>query len=275
VNDREIRPIFYMEHVAERALSACAWLIAAVAAYLVLAIAPLRLLSRAVELHVGIPVSCTELFWLAPALIGVRLLQSALHEEGRFRSARWTALALAFWGCGLLSFYPTGFQAAPIVMILWFARLLLLSMACWWLVNLLAAFRCALDHAWPGTLSMRITEWVLAMSVLGQLVVLLIATYRSASARVATGDPLLNIAIAVQIASWYIWPIVVLIVLIINRRALVQMDRGRCLGCGFELHGNFDAGCPECGWRRGESVGEQSDDGIAQRTEAVSDGAAP
>lgn len=25
---------------------------------------------------------------------------------------------------------------------------------------------------------------------------------------------------------------------------------GRCIQCGYELHGDADAGCPECGWNR-------------------------
>ena len=26
--------------------------------------------------------------------------------------------------------------------------------------------------------------------------------------------------------------------------------RGACLQCGYDLRGELDAGCPECGWRR-------------------------
>jgi hypothetical protein len=29
--------------------------------------------------------------------------------------------------------------------------------------------------------------------------------------------------------------------------------RGRCLTCGYDLRGDFAAGCPECGWNRKEA----------------------
>jgi len=34
-------------------------------------------------------------------------------------------------------------------------------------------------------------------------------------------------------------------------RGSVRHRRGRCLSCGYDLRGDFDAGCPECGWGRG------------------------
>ncbi len=242
-----------MEHVAERAMTGCNWLIAAVAAYIVLAIVPLTQWSSVVGLYVGIPGACTELVWLVPALIGVRILQDALHEDGRFRSVRWTILALAFWCCGVLGFYSMGVGDGHVAMVFWIGRLCLLAVACWWLVNLLAAVRRVLDQAWPGELSVQISAWVLGISLVGQAAVLALAAYRIGLGRSFIGDPMMNVAIAIQIASWYVWPIVVLVLLVINRRALVRMDRGRCLGCGFELHGSFDAGCPECGWRRDDA----------------------
>ena len=43
---------------------------------------------------------------------------------------------------------------------------------------------------------------------------------------------------------WMLWlsPFVV-------RRA-IHRKRGHCLKCGYDLRGDFSAGCPECGWRR-------------------------
>jgi hypothetical protein len=32
--------------------------------------------------------------------------------------------------------------------------------------------------------------------------------------------------------------------------AALRRRRGRCPQCGYDLRGNFDAGCSECGWRR-------------------------
>ncbi len=34
-------------------------------------------------------------------------------------------------------------------------------------------------------------------------------------------------------------------------RAL-RTRRGLCPMCGYDLRGNLDAGCPECGWNRAE-----------------------
>ena len=33
-------------------------------------------------------------------------------------------------------------------------------------------------------------------------------------------------------------------------RRLIRRKRGRCIKCGYDLRGDFSAGCPECGWRR-------------------------
>ena len=33
-------------------------------------------------------------------------------------------------------------------------------------------------------------------------------------------------------------------------RHRVRKRRGKCLQCGYDLRGDFSAGCPECGWRR-------------------------
>ena len=33
-------------------------------------------------------------------------------------------------------------------------------------------------------------------------------------------------------------------------RRYVRVKRGCCINCGYDLRGDFSAGCPECGWRR-------------------------
>ena len=33
-------------------------------------------------------------------------------------------------------------------------------------------------------------------------------------------------------------------------RRYVRVKRGLCIKCGYDLRGDFSAGCPECGWRR-------------------------
>jgi hypothetical protein len=33
-------------------------------------------------------------------------------------------------------------------------------------------------------------------------------------------------------------------------RRHLRHKRGRCIKCGYDLRGNFSAGCPECGWQR-------------------------
>ena len=43
---------------------------------------------------------------------------------------------------------------------------------------------------------------------------------------------------------WMLWlsPFVV--------RRFIRSKRGCCIKCGYDLRGDFSAGCPECGWRR-------------------------
>ena len=36
-------------------------------------------------------------------------------------------------------------------------------------------------------------------------------------------------------------------------RRQIRRRRGRCIRCGYDLRGDLDAGCPECGWNREES----------------------
>ena len=38
-------------------------------------------------------------------------------------------------------------------------------------------------------------------------------------------------------------------------RRMIRRKRGLCIKCGYDLRDDFSAGCPECGWRRGESHG--------------------
>jgi len=33
-------------------------------------------------------------------------------------------------------------------------------------------------------------------------------------------------------------------------RRFIRKKRGRCVKCSYDLRGQFDKGCPECGWRR-------------------------
>ena len=33
-------------------------------------------------------------------------------------------------------------------------------------------------------------------------------------------------------------------------RRHIRRKRGHCIKCGYDLRGDFAAGCPECGWRR-------------------------
>ncbi len=36
-------------------------------------------------------------------------------------------------------------------------------------------------------------------------------------------------------------------------RRMIRRRRGHCIKCGYDLRGDFSAGCPECGWRRERS----------------------
>ena len=43
---------------------------------------------------------------------------------------------------------------------------------------------------------------------------------------------------------WMLWlsPLVV--------RRFIRRRQGRCINCGYDLRGELESGCPECGWRR-------------------------
>ncbi|MEE8154336.1 MAG: hypothetical protein V3T53_05190 [Phycisphaerales bacterium] len=36
----------------------------------------------------------------------------------------------------------------------------------------------------------------------------------------------------------------------LTARRLIRRKRGACIRCGYDLRGDFSAGCPECGWQR-------------------------
>ena len=35
-----------------------------------------------------------------------------------------------------------------------------------------------------------------------------------------------------------------------RKRGHLRFKRGNCTECGYDLRGDYAAGCPECGWRR-------------------------
>ncbi len=37
-------------------------------------------------------------------------------------------------------------------------------------------------------------------------------------------------------------------------RRIIRRKRGHCIKCGYDLRGDLDAGCPECGWNREAEV---------------------
>jgi len=39
-----------------------------------------------------------------------------------------------------------------------------------------------------------------------------------------------------------------------SAKRFIRARRGRCPRCGYELRGNMNAGCPECGWNRQEGA---------------------
>lgn len=36
----------------------------------------------------------------------------------------------------------------------------------------------------------------------------------------------------------------------LTARRIIRRKRGLCVACGYDLRGDLDGGCPECGWRR-------------------------
>jgi hypothetical protein len=48
----------------------------------------------------------------------------------------------------------------------------------------------------------------------------------------------------------YALPMLMIPLLLRPLRARRRRRRGCCMSCGYDLRGEFDAGCPECGWNR-------------------------
>jgi len=40
----------------------------------------------------------------------------------------------------------------------------------------------------------------------------------------------------------------------VSARRFIRVRRGRCRRCGYDLRGELEQGCPECGWQREESA---------------------
>ena len=58
-----------------------------------------------------------------------------------------------------------------------------------------------------------------------------------------------------RIAALAWWPLAAwlfLSLLILHRRFRVAAREGACPACGYDLRGELEAGCPECGWKREE-----------------------
>jgi hypothetical protein len=53
-----------------------------------------------------------------------------------------------------------------------------------------------------------------------------------------------------QLGASLLWPVPILAVLLDSVHRLGRIERGRCLRCGYDLRGEFDHPCHECGWRR-------------------------
>ena len=57
-------------------------------------------------------------------------------------------------------------------------------------------------------------------------------------------------------ACFVIWSIVVGVLLVGDwreRRAGRRASKGLCPRCAYDLRGDLDSGCPECGWNRSDS----------------------
>ena len=51
----------------------------------------------------------------------------------------------------------------------------------------------------------------------------------------------------------YALPLWLLALCPVALRRRIRRKRGRCIKCGYDLRGDLAAGCPECGWNRGEA----------------------
>ena len=263
------KPMFLVEYAAERALSACGWLILAIGLHLTLTVTSnvLWMLDVRPEIVRWIPEPVLAIPALTAATIGLLRLDQSVHHERTIMYWRWGLLIATFWACGLAeriatdlnstrATYRPAWYVLTLVMLWLRAGALLCGLL--WVVRLLGRIRATLEGDWPRRMTMQIGPMVLWASILVHGGILLLGTadgirFLIAGRGFLAGSDLMIVFQVCVAMSLTVWPVVILIGLIINQRALTLMDRGSCLGCGFNLHGHFDAGCPECGWRRDRS----------------------
>jgi hypothetical protein len=88
--------------------------------------------------------------------------------------------------------------------------------------------------------------------------------YRSNGIRLPTADPdylpIRPLGVGFTVNTLLYAVVLWLFLFAAPRTVLRQLrrKRGRCLECGYDLRGDLDAGCPECGWNRESSEGSPS-----------------
>ena len=101
-------------------------------------------------------------------------------------------------------------------------------------------------------------RWLASLSLLPPIAAFVIVVVRIAvdmlSDPSSDSHTLLPIEIAVRTVMWSPLSLVILLLVYLVRRRVQLPDRRRCMGkcpkCGFDLRGDLESGCPECGWNR-------------------------
>ena len=73
-------------------------------------------------------------------------------------------------------------------------------------------------------------------------------------------DAMKQLGISVLLRATAVTMIVVLLIMLLTAERLwIRVEAWKCPTCGYDLRGTSggDAGCSECGWNRGEAVGDQ------------------
>ncbi len=98
------------------------------------------------------------------------------------------------------------------------------------------------DTAWAGGANDKAPQWCIELSP---------DTSRSPAHLQRRGIPLLPIWPGFAINTVFYATILWLLTLgPFTARRMIRRNRGHCIKCGYDLRGDFSAGCPECGWQR-------------------------
>jgi hypothetical protein len=202
----------------------------------------------------------------AAVLAGLGLCRIEVAMSGwRERSGwRWLLLAAAIVVVTLMWFaftrpgWPDSHWWPALLTSVEWLRTAVVIVALVWLNDLVRRLKTIFNRPWHEPMLLHLAMAVVVLSVIVKVALLTMGSILAGIAlRDGVNAPALQwfrahaapFALA-QVGASLLWPIPILGVLLDGVHRLGRIERGRCLRCGYDLRGEFDHPCPECGWQR-------------------------